>query len=112
MRIFLFLKNNILFVLAVLLILIGTILQIIKVELAPYIFSTGAFILFLLRIIFPSLNRDDFRQKRLHKIQFISSVLLLLSAYFMFVGNNNWALSLFLAAIFDWIVILRTPKEE
>lgn len=99
------------FVLGAMLILAGVILQISGAYVAPYIYSVGAFLLFIFRFLF-SVKSEDFRVRRLMRIQLVSSALLLVGAYFMFKKENTWALSLFIAAFLDLYVIYRMPKEN
>jgi hypothetical protein len=93
-------------------VLSGTVLHIAHLWVAPYVFALGALFVFFLRLVFPVSKSSDFRVKRLIKIQLISSVLLLVSSYFMFVGETTWALSLFLAAFLDLFIAFRLPKEQ
>lgn len=101
------------FGLGAVLVLVGVVLQILQWSFAPYIFSVGAIFVFVLRLISPIKNEsNDFRVKRLIRMQFISSCLLIVGAYFMFAKQNTWALSLFIAAFLDLFIAFRLPKKE
>ncbi len=93
------------------LVLIGVVMQIMKSCYAPYITAGGGILIFIFRIITSS-KTNDFRVRRLMRMQFFSSFLLLGGAYFMYINNNAWALALFLAAFLDIFVMWRTPKGE
>ena len=98
------------FAVGAILALAGAALQVAEWYFAPYVFSVGAVIVFACRLIF-SPKSDDFRIKRLGIIQFISSLLLLGGAYFMFTGSNVWALMLFVAAVLDIYIVWRMPQK-
>jgi len=101
------------FAIGAILVLVGTILQISGNWIAPYLVGTGALIIFVFRIVFAP-KSDNFRIRRLMRMQLISTFFLLASAYLMFTNEprNAWALTLFLAAFLDIFVVWRMPKEE
>ena len=103
-------SNDWWFILGGVLVLVGVLLQISNFWLAPYIYSAGALSVLILRVLFP-IKGDNYRIKRLKRIQFFSCALLILGAYFMFQKNNTWAICLFLAALFDLLVVYRLPKD-
>lgn len=76
-----------------------------------YVYGTGAIGLITFRILTLK-NSTNFRIRRLHAILAISSLLMLATAYLMYIQNNAWAITLILAALFDLLVSLRTPKEK
>ncbi len=105
-------NNDWLFILGALLVIIGVLSKIIDYSFAPYITGVGAIIVFAFRMFF-SVKSNDFKIKRLTRIQFISSCLLIIGSYLMYSNNppNSWALALFLAAALDIIVMWRMPAE-
>jgi len=105
--------NNYIFAFGAILVLAGTILQISGNWIAPYLVGTGALVIFVFRQVFTP-RSENFRIRRLMRMQLISSALLLVSAYLMFTNNprNAWALTLFLAAFLDIFIIWRMPKEK
>ena len=101
------------FALGAVLVLTGAVLQISMNNVAPYLVGAGSLIIFVFRIIYAP-KTDDFKVRRLRGMQFISSCLLVASAYLMFTNNppNAWALTLFLAAFLDIFIAFRMPKEK
>ena len=92
-------------------VLIGAILPVLQfrindILIAPFIFSLGVAGVLTGRYMQPMAS-DDFRIKRLRIQQFISSSLLVVSAYLMFVEDGRWALSLLIAAMIELVVALR-----
>jgi len=106
-------NNDYIFALGAMLVLVGAILQISGSWIAPYVVGVGGLIIFVFRLVFTP-KSENFRIRRLMRMQLISSFLLLTSAYLMFTNNprNAWALTLFLAAFLDIFIIWRMPKEE
>ena len=106
-------NNDYIFALGAMLVLAGAILQISGNWIAPYVVGVGGLVIFVFRLVFTPKN-ENFRIKRLMKMQLVSSVFLLVSAYLMYTNNprNAWALTLFLAAFLDIFIIWRMPKEE
>ncbi len=93
----------------------GAALHIAEKTFAPYVFSVAAAGLIVLKILSlknTNTSKADFRVRRLNNIQAIAAVLLIFSAYLMFVKNNFWALALILSAIFDLVVVFRMPEDE
>jgi len=109
---------NKIFAAGAILVLIGAILPIFQIRLndiliAPFIFSLGVAGVLIGRYTQP-IQGDDLRMKRLRFQQFISSCLLVVSAYFMFteVEDKKWVLTLLVAAVIDLIILFRMPKEK
>lgn len=69
-------------------------------EYVPWVFSAGVIIDIVGRMMtLPPLK--NFRVRRLNNIQAISSILLIASAYFMFIGRHYCILTILLSAIMD-----------
>ena len=101
------------FALGAILVLAGAVLQISMNWIAPYLVGAGGLMIFVFRIMYAP-KSENFRVRRLMRMQLISSFFLLASAYLMFTNNpkNAWALTLFLAAFLDIFIAWRMPKEE
>ena len=82
-----------------------------KIAIAPYLFSVAAAGFVVIRILNP-IKSDDFRIRRMQGMQAIGALLLIASAYFMFTGNNFWALTLIIASVIELVVSFRMPKDE
>ncbi len=104
--------SGILYLIFGLIVVAGAILHIAEWALSPYLFSAGAAGLIVLKIkALKSASSNHFRIRRLHNIQAFAAVLLVASAYLMFIGSNFWALTLILSAVFDLVVAFRMPEE-
>ena len=106
---------NKIFFTGAILVLMGAILPIFQIRMndmliAPFIFSLGVAGVLIGRYMQP-VQGDDFRMKRLRFQQFISSCLLIVSAYLMFTEDQKWALTLLVAAIIDLVVLYRMPNS-
>lgn len=80
--------------------LIGAVGQVFSVNLSPYVFSVGALGLIILSFItMQQLLTDDFRIKRLYRINFITSLFLALAAYCMFISSGLWVIAVLIYAV-------------
>lgn len=80
--------------------LAGAVLQIAEVQYALYIFAAGTLLLIYSHLHQIFITRDDdFRTRRLARIGFLSSLILLLGDYFLFTGSNAWVVFLFIYAV-------------
>ena len=77
----------------------------------PYIFSVGAALSIFGRLLTLP-QSDDFRVRRLNNMLAVSAVLILISAYLMFKGENIAILTLFISAFIDIYTSFRYPKEK
>ncbi|NDV47639.1 hypothetical protein D0T49_11335 [Paludibacter sp. 221] len=104
-------KNNItqvIFIIGGILTIIGAILQIINYVYAPFVFSGGGLLLVYCHVMNSFAQKeDDFRSRRLSRIGFISSLLLILSAYLMFTGSNSWVVFLLIYAAISLFLSFR-----
>lgn len=79
---------------------VGAVAQVLSIKAAPYIFSVGAFGLILLAFMtMKQTVTDDFRIKRLYRINFFTSLLLALAAYLMFIASSLWVLAVLIYAL-------------
>ena len=76
----------------------------------PYIFSVGAAFSIIGRLLILP-QSDDFRVRRLNNMLAVSAVLVLVSAYLMFKGENLCILTLFISAFIDIYTSFRYPKQ-
>lgn len=77
----------------------------------PYIFSIGA-VFSILGRLFTLPQSDDFRVRRLNNMLAVSAILVLVSAYLMFKGENLSILTLFISAFIDIYASFRYPKNN
>ncbi len=99
----------IIFTIAGTLTIAGAIAQIAEFKYTPYIFASGSILLIYshLKVIF-SRKEDNFRLKRLSRIGFISSLMLIIANYFMFTGSNAWVVFLLIYAITIFFLSFRS----
>ncbi|MBB3187040.1 hypothetical protein [Microbacter margulisiae] len=93
------------------LLIIGTILYFEKQAVAPFLFSLGAVFLLVVRIILP-IDSVNFKTKRLNTIHAFATLILLASAYGMFVHYYLWIAGLCLSTLIDLYVSFRLPKHN
>lgn len=55
---------------------------------------------------------DDFRIRRLNNLLAISAILILVTAYLMYLNQNIWAITLTIAAFIDLFTTFRYPKVD
>ena len=76
----------------------------------PYIFSVGACLSIIGRLLTLP-QSDDFRVRRLNNMLAVSAILVLVSAYLMFKGENMAIIALFISAFIDIYTSFRYPKQ-
>ena len=76
----------------------------------PYIFSVGASLSIIGRLLTLP-QSDDFRVRRLNNMLAVSAILVLVSAYLMFKGENMAIITLFISAFIDIYTSFRYPKQ-
>ena len=76
----------------------------------PYVFSVGAGLSIVGRLLTLP-QSDDFRVRRLNNMLAVSAILIVVSAYLMFKGENMAILALFISAFIDIYTSFRYPKE-
>lgn len=98
--------GSILYVVGALLLLVATVLYVLMIDnmtlrrLLPWVFSVGVVIDIVGRVMtLPPLK--NFRVRRLNNILALSSILLIASAYFMFIGRHYCIITILLSAIMD-----------
>lgn len=106
---------NITFSIGALLVVVGAAIQILGLKIYEFplssllLFIGGSIILFCRKFYeIP----EDFRLKRLKFQTFISSVLILLASYLVYIDDKRWVFTLLIAAVIEMVVALRTPDEK
>ena len=77
----------------------------------PYVFSVGATLSIIGRMLTLP-QSDNFRVRRLNNMLAVSAILVLISAYLRFKGENIAILTLFISAFIDIYTSFRYPKED
>ncbi|MGC9150404.1 MAG: hypothetical protein ACP5F6_01400 [Microbacter sp.] len=93
------------------LLIVGTILFYEQHAVAPFIFSLGAVLLLVIRVIHP-IDTTNFRTKRLNMIHAFATLVLLATAYAMFIHYYLWIAGLLLSTLIDLYVSFRLPKSK
>lgn len=101
--------SQILYLGAGLLAIFGAVAQFLEHFYAPYVFSAGAALFIIIHAIhvFTMPDTISFRDKRLARSGLFSSLLLGLSAYFMFTNSNLWVVALLIYALSSFILSFR-----
>ncbi len=92
------------------LLVIGAVAHLFASYLGVYSFGLGAIGLTFIKLKHNT-NDTDFRIKRLRNIQALAAVLLLGTAYLMYIQHDFWVIALLLSASMDLIVSFRMPKN-
>ena len=77
----------------------------------PYVFSIGAVFSIIGRILTLP-QSEDFRVRRLNNMLAVSAILIIVSAYLMFKGENFCILTLFISAFIDIYTSFRYPQKN
>lgn len=97
------------FCLSALCVLAASALYITRWVAVPYIFAAGAAGIALCRLT-ARYEGNNFRLKRLHRMETFSSLLLVASSYFMFQARNEWILLLTVSAILQLYTAILIPR--
>ena len=92
--------NNYLFMVSAIVILISSALYVIFPMECAYIFSVAAAGYAISKLTF-RYEGDNFRLKRLYRIQKFSGFAMLAASYFMFKPYNQWVIFLFIVAVLE-----------
>jgi hypothetical protein len=93
------------------LLMAATLLYFFGERVAPYIFSLGVVFLIVVRVVLP-IDSSNFKTKRLNMIHAFATLVLVASAYGMFIGYQLWIAGLLLSTILDLYVSFRLPKNN
>lgn len=89
----------------------GAIAQLLEKTFAPYFFSAGAIIFIGLQVYYViEAKSKSNREQRLARMGLFSTLLLGLSAYFMFIHSNSWVVALLIYALTTLFFSFRTEK--
>jgi len=75
------------------------------------VLGVGALVLLVLRFVYP-VRSDNFRIRRLERLRFFASLLMVFAAYYLYQENNVWVLLLLIASVFEAVAAFRMPKSE
>lgn len=101
--------NQIIFIIAALLTITGAITYLMNFVYAPYVFTVGSVLLIYCHVqVVLSAKDENFRAKRLGRIGLMSSLMLLIGDYFMFLGSNSWVVFLLIYALISLFLSFRT----
>lgn len=92
--------RTIIFYIAGLLVLAGTVLYLTQWVLAPYLFAVGSAGIAVCYLTMP-VKELSLRQRRLHRNNVIAGILMISASGLMFNHRNEWILCLSIAAIFQ-----------
>lgn len=99
------------FYLAATCVLIGAVLHYVHWFFAPYLFALGAAGVAVCFLTLP-IKDMDFRQKRLHRYNIFSGLLMVFSSALMFAERKEWILCLTVATIFLLYSSFASPNKE
>ena len=92
------------------LILISAILYLILPSIAPWMLAVSVLAFSAVTALSPYPGKS-IRGKRLFNFQIFSCMLMMVSAYLMFSGNNLWALAMLIGAVFLLYSAIMIPRE-
>lgn len=99
-------------VIGAVLLLAGAVIQITRLEWAPYLYLLGA-IMFSYVQVMTGYEGNSFVIRRLRRQQIIGAILLVVTGVMMIVWHNNeWVLCLTIAAVLELYTAFRIPQEE
>ncbi len=79
---------------------------------APYVFAAGAVLMMVQSLLMAqNLRQKDIRTRRLGRISFMATLMLLLAAYCMFVHSTSWVVFLLVYVLISLFVSFRLPSE-
>ncbi|MCM1034736.1 MAG: hypothetical protein NC038_06065 [Paludibacter sp.] len=94
-----------------LLLLLGAVLAVFDVPFAVWIFAAGALLAVVQAFLYALRNRsDNWREARLHRLNFVASLFLGIAAWFMYKENNAWVVMLLLYALLVLFLSFRGKK--
>ena len=101
--------RNTIFLLSAICVLIAAALYITGWFAVPYIFALGAAVIAVCRLTF-RYEGNNFRLKRLYRMETLSALLLVAASYFMFKTRTEWILLLTIAAILQLYTAILIPQ--
>lgn len=105
-------KNNLLKIghlLGGLLTLSGVILQFLQYQYAQWIFIAGVVLLIIVQLLYMLQTKpDDIRKQRQVGLMFLSTILLGVGAYLMYIGNGYWIVTVLIYGVLSVFLALRS----
>lgn len=99
------------FSISALLLLVGAVLYLTRWVVAPYLFAVGSAGITVCYLT-ESVVGLDFRQKRLHRFNVLSGLLMIAASAFMFKGKMEWVVLLAISAIFQTYAAFMSGKGK
>ncbi|HOI26390.1 MAG: hypothetical protein M0P12_06480 [Paludibacteraceae bacterium] len=102
------------FAFGAILVLVGAIIQMFKLAIMGIPISAILILVGGLCMLFSrgfNVIPDDTRLKRLKFQEFISNILIILSAYLIFINDTRWMITLLIGAVVELWVTYRMPEE-
>ena len=103
--------RNYFFVCSCILVLAGAAMYITKWNYAPYLFAVGTSGVTLTFMTAPYHNLD-FRRRRLHRINIIAGISMIVSSFFMFRRKTEWVVFLLISALLILYTSFISPHGE
>ena len=97
---------NIFFIVGAVTILVSSVLVMEHVLYSKYIFAVGV-AMYIISRMRSTYEGDDFRLKRLNRLNFLSSLFMLGSSYMQFKNLNSWVAVMLMAALTELYVAIR-----
>ncbi len=100
-------------VIGAVLLLIGALLQITRLEWAPYLYLLGAIMFSYVQVMSGGYDGKNIVLKRLRGQQIVGAILLVVAGVMMIVWHRNeWVIALTIAAVLELYTAFRIPQEE
>lgn len=100
--------SQILYLVAGSLAIFGAVAHFLEHIYAPYVFSAGAALFIVIQAVHLfTIPETSMREMRLARIGLFSSLILALSAYFMFTNSNLWVVALLIYALSSFFLSFR-----
>lgn len=106
--------KNTIFQLSAILILLSAIIFYFRADIAKYSMIVGA-AGYLFATFVSGYTGKDIRGKRLYNMQIFAAILMAVSAYLMFVGMNQWVITLLIASVltlYSSIILNQIYRKE
>ncbi len=106
-------KLNLVQLISLLCVFVGVVLKFSDVKYAEYIYTTGVVGLFFLQIIYAiKTKKAPLQTKRIASLMFLATSILGVGAYFMFLNNDYWAVSVLIYALIAIFLSFRGGKKK
>ncbi len=105
-------NSQILLIASGLLIILGSFANFFEFHLGSFIFALGvALLIFSHSIHVFDKSIVDKREQRIARIGLMTSLMLAIAVYFMFIGSNSWVVMLLIYALSSFFLSFRTSKK-